>query len=375
MSLQRRAWVARGFALAARIGAALQAWPQRMLPPPIRLLQVGSAFWQSRVLAVAASLDVATVLGDETLSADALAARVGAQPDALQRLLRMLVAMEIFAEPSPGVFGNNKVSQALRTDRPDNVRALVLMHNSPQMSRPWFEHLEQGVRTGTPPFRLAFGRDLYDYADTDPAFDALFSRAMDRVEALSGASFATEFDWRAFDRLIDLGGSKGAKSLTILDRHAHLQALVVDRAQTIAQAQAYWRERAAAGTAPASLARLQFMAGDLLAAVPAAVSAKDAYLLSAVLHGMDDSTAVQALRTASAAAAPQGATVVVLEMIMPSPQADLATAAFDMQMFMATTGRERTRDEWARLYAQAGLRWVETVALAGFGAMMVLKAR
>ena len=112
MSLQRRAWVARGFALAARIGAALQAWPQRMLPPPIRLLQVGSAFWQSRVLAVAASLDVATVLGDETLSADALAARVGAQPDALQRLLRMLVAMEIFAEPSPGVFGNNKVSRS-----------------------------------------------------------------------------------------------------------------------------------------------------------------------------------------------------------------------------------------------------------------------
>ena len=46
-------------------------------------------------------------------------------------------------------------------------------------------------------------------------------------------------------------------------------------------------ERTAAGTAPASLARLQFMAGDLLAAVPAAASAKDAYLLSAVLHGMD----------------------------------------------------------------------------------------
>ena len=150
---------------------------------------------------------------------------------------------------------------------------------------------------------------------------------------------------------------------------------VVDRSQTIAQAQAYWRERAAAGTAPASLARLQFMAGDLLAAVPVAASAKDAYLLSAVLHGMDDATAVQALRTAAAAAAPQGATLVVLEMIMPSPQADLATAAFDMQMFMATTGRERTCDEWARLYAQAGLRWVETVALAGFGAMMVLKAR
>ncbi len=374
MSLQRRAWAARGFAFAARIGAALQAWPQRMLPPPIRLLQIGSAFWQSRVLAVAASLDVATVLGDAAMPVATLAARVGADADALHRLLRMLVAMEIFAEPSPGVFGNNRVSQALRTDRPENVRALVLMHNSPQMSQPWFEHLEQGVRNGTPPFRLAHGCDLYAYADTDPAFDALFAQAMDRVEALTGASFATEFDWRAFDRLIDLGGSKGAKALAILERHAHLYALVVDRAQTIAQAQAYWREREAAGTAPAALARMQFVPGDLLVAVSAAASAKDVYLLSAVLHGMDDASAVQALRTAAAGAAPHGATIVVLEMIMPAPQADLATAAFDMQMFMATTGRERTRDEWARLYAQAGLRWVETVALASFGAMMVLRA-
>ena len=196
---------------------------------------------------------------------------------------------------------------------------------------------------------------------------------MDRVEALTGASFATEFDWRGFDRVIDLGGSKGAKSLVILERHAHLQALVIDRPQTIAQAQANWREREADGSAPAALARMQFAAGDLLAAVPAAASAKDVYLLSAVLHGMDDANAAQVLRTAAAAAAPQGATIVVLEMIMPSTRPDLATAAFDLQMFMATTGRERTRDEWARLYADAGLRWVETVALASFGAMMVLK--
>ncbi len=266
MSFQRRGWAARGYALAARIGAALQAWPQRMLPPPIRLLQIGSVFWQSRVLAVAASLDVATALGDAAMPVGTLAARVGAQPDALRRILRMLVAMDLFAEPTPDVFRNNKVSQALRTDHPDNVRALVLMHNAPAMSRPWFECLEQGVRTGVPPFRLAHGRDLYDYADADPAFDALFAQAMDRVEALGGTSFATEFDWRGFDRLIDLGGSKGTKALAILERHAHLRALVIDRPQTIAQAQAYWRERAAAGTAPASLARVQFAAGDLLAA-------------------------------------------------------------------------------------------------------------
>ena len=48
---------------------------------------------------------------------------------------------------------------------------------------------------------------------------------MDSVEALTGDSFATDFDWARFDRIIDIGGSKGSKSVAILKRHPHLKAL------------------------------------------------------------------------------------------------------------------------------------------------------
>jgi hypothetical protein len=363
---------ARAFGCLARVSNALQAWPQRMTPAPFRLLQIGSAFWQSRVLNVAARLDLATVLGDSDLSAADLADKVDADSRALLRLLRMLAAIGVFDEVTPGTYRNNKLSSALRTDRADNVRAMVLMHNAPEMSLPWLEPLEQGIRTGEVPFRLQHGQDLYDYMDSHPAFDALFAQAMDRVDALTGDSFATEFDWQAFDRIIDVGGSKGAKSMAILKRHPHLQAVVVDRAQAVAGAADFWRERHGPDVAQA-LARMRFEVGDVLTVVPAAASPRDAYLLSAVLHGFDDATCVQALRTVARAAAVQGAALVLLEMVMPDHHADLTAASFDMQMFMGTRGCERTRGEWEHVFARSGVRLVEIVHLASFGKMLVLR--
>ena len=65
MSYQLNARAARRYARAMRFGAFLQALPGRLTPAPFRLMQIGSAFWQSRALYVAARLDIATRLGEE----------------------------------------------------------------------------------------------------------------------------------------------------------------------------------------------------------------------------------------------------------------------------------------------------------------------
>lgn len=50
MPYQKNAGAVRRFAGAMKFGAWLFALPGRLTPPPIRLLQIGSAFWQSRAL-------------------------------------------------------------------------------------------------------------------------------------------------------------------------------------------------------------------------------------------------------------------------------------------------------------------------------------
>jgi len=373
MPLQKNAGAVRRFSGLMKFAGWLQNIPNKVTPPPFRLMQIGSAFWQSRVLYVATRLDIATVLGDGHLTADEIAAHVSADPDATYRLLRMLAAMGIFEEVSPRVFSNNGLSTYLREDNPKNVGAMILMHNSEEMSRPWYEQLEKGVKSGDVPFRLAHGRELFGYMDSHPEFDALFSRAMDSVEALTGDSFARDFDWGRFERVIDVGGSRGSKSLAILKRHPHLKALVVDRAQVIREAGQYWIGR----EAPELLARLSFQAGDLLESVPTATGDKDIYLLSAVLHGFDDDTCVKALHNLAIAiaSAGTGARIALMELVMAESRADLTSAAFDMQMFMGTRGRERTLDQWRNLFDRCGLVLEEKVSLQSFAKILVLRSR
>lgn len=368
MTLQKNIGAVRRFARLLKFVSWLQNLPHKLTPAPFRLLQIGSAFWQSRVLYVAARLDLATVLGDDSLTADGLAARVSAQPQALFRLLRMLAAMGIFEEVSPGVFRNNALSTCLREGQPKNVRAMILMHNSPEMSLPWLEPLERGVRSGAVPFQAVHGQELFAYMDQHADFDALFAQAMDSVEALIGDSFATDFDWGRFARIIDVGGAKGSKSLAILKHHPQLRALVVDRTQVVSTAKAYWQDKVPAEL----LQRLSWQEGDLLAGVPAAQDERDIYLLCAVLHCLDDDSCIQALRQLARAAGTTGARVALLELVMPAFKADLSSASFDLQMFMGTRGRERTLAEWQPLIAASGWVLEEQVGLQSFGQILVL---
>ena len=371
MSLQKNSSAVRRFAMLMKFAAWLQNIPNKVSPPPFRLIQIGSAFWQSRALNVAVCLDIASILGDGSLTVEVIAARISVQADAVYRLLRMLAAMGIFEEVSPRLFKNNGLSAYLREDNPKNVRAMILMHNSVEMSQPWYEQLEQGVRSGEVPFQIAHGQELYAYMDDHAEFDSLFARAMDSVEALTGDSFATDFDWGQFDRIIDVGGSKGSKSLAILKRYSHLTALVFDRNQAIQTAETYWSDK----ESPALLSRITYQAGDLLESVPLAKDDKDIYLLSAVLHGMDDENCVKVLRNLTTASFGTGARIALMELVVSELNADFSSAAFDMQMFMGTQGRERTLPEWQNLFDQSGLTLEEEVGLQSIGKILVLKPK
>lgn len=369
-TLQINAVKARLFQVSSRWVQSLTGTFVRLLPPAIRLMNISSAFWQSRSLYVAARLDLANVLGDTVMPLEDLAARCGAHATSLRRLLRLLTAMGVFEEAPLLHYRNNALSNPLRTDSGDHrsVRSLILFHNSPEMSRSWYEHLEAGIRSGEAPFRLAHGADLFDYMDEHPEFDAVFAAGIDDVEAIAGNSFVTEFDWSRFSRLIDVGGSKGAKALSILRAHPRLQAVIVDRAETLRLAPAWWERYATVE----ERRRVTFVEGDARHAVPRAAGAGDVYVLSAVLHGLDDTTCTTILRTLVAAVGDTGARIVIAEMILPEQDTDLAAASFDMQMFIGTRGRERTLAEWQALFASSGVVLGEVVQLASFAKFLVV---
>ncbi|MCB1665044.1 MAG: hypothetical protein KDI28_04655 [Pseudomonadales bacterium] len=367
MTYRRNRLAVAAYGMLMRFAARLQAFPAGMVPPPFRLLQIGSAFWLSRALHAATVLALADHLDEETLSANALATRAGVAVDPLNRLMRMLAANGVFEEMEQGRYRNNRVSACLRRDAPGSVRDMVLLHNSDEMSMPWYQGLLPGLRDNRVPFEVVHGSELFAYLDQHPAFDQAFAVAMDQVEALLGDSFATDFDWGRFRRVIDIGGSRGSKAIAILKRWPHLSALVFDRAQMVETLSL------APVADPALSARISWQGGDMFESVPEARDAQDVMLLSAVLHGLSDEDALRCLLRVAQGVGSSGARVLVMEMVVPACRADAAVTGFDMQMLVGSRGKERTLAQWRALFACAGFALEEQVPLRGLGSLLVLQ--
>ena len=98
---------------------------------------------------VVARLGVADLLGPEPQTAEELAEAVQVHAESLRRILRPLTTLGVFAEDVDGRFRHTDLSQPLRSDHPESVRAWALLLGAHFVWRPLGE-LYESVRTGTP---------------------------------------------------------------------------------------------------------------------------------------------------------------------------------------------------------------------------------
>ncbi len=75
----------------------------------------------SRAIYVAAHLGIADILKNQPMDTRDIAAAVGANPDALYRLLRALASVGVFTEVKQRHFALTPLAAGLRTDVPGSV--------------------------------------------------------------------------------------------------------------------------------------------------------------------------------------------------------------------------------------------------------------
>lgn len=357
------------FSKVMSIANILQNIPAKVTPPPFRLMQIGSLFWQSRALYVATKLELADVLGDDEKSTLEIASELQLHENHLYRLMRMLASIGIFYETAPRVFKNCKTSAFLRKDNSKNMRAMILMHNSPEMTEPWMESLENSIRDGGVPFAKANGNELFDYMDDHKDFDLLFSQAMDSVENLTGNLFLDDFNWGQFERIIDVGGSKGSKTITILQSYPNLKAVVFDRPQIIEVAKTYWNTKVDSNV----LARLTFEAGSMFDSLPVALSDKDLFVFFAIFHGLSDEQCTKVLLNLKSAMGHHKVTILFGDAVAEEIHINPTVAAFDMQMLVGTKGHERTYNEWERLLKTTGFEIMQIMNVRTFAKFIIAR--
>ncbi|MBS2031258.1 MAG: SAM-dependent methyltransferase [Deltaproteobacteria bacterium] len=312
------------------------------LPPSQQMFQHITGYWVTQLMGTASRLGLADRLEAGPQPVTELAAKVGANPDALYRLMRACTAVGVFVEQPGRTFANSPLSQTLRSNVPGSMRDFAIAQSSAGHWRPW-ERLEDAVKTGERTTVPVLGREIFEWYGNHPEEAAAFSGAMHNLAALVASELTKLIDLSKASRVVDVGGANGTLVSAVLRAFPQTQGVLFELPHVVASAKS---ALAAVGLAE----RCEAIAGDFFQSVPKG----DVMLLKQVLHDWNDEQCVTLLKNC-AASLPVGGRVLVVEMVVAEDGKPSPAHLMDINMLVMLPGRERTRSEYAKLLAAAGL--------------------
>ena len=315
-----------------------------------QIFQLTTGFMVSAALGVVAQLGVADHLADGPRSTPDLAARTGANEDALYRVLRALATTGIFTEISSRTFALTPSGALLRSNVPGSVKDMVLWLCDSFHFRVYAE-MAHSVRTGETLGDKLLGMPVFEYLQHNPELAARFNNAMTNFSAGIAPAVLEAYDFGGIDVLVDVAGGHGMLLASVLRKYPSMRGILFDVEHVITGAKA----PEALGVAD----RCDKVSGDFFKAVP---RGGDAYVLKSIIHDWDDEKAGAILRNTRAAleGKPNGKVLLVEAVIKPGNEPDLSKLG-DLEMMLLPGGRERTEAEFAALFARNGFQLTRVV--------------
>jgi hypothetical protein len=324
----------------------------RLLPAPMSMMEMIVSGWPAQAITAAAELGIADALAEGPLSLDELAARVGADADALRRLLRALIGRGIFRRRRDGRYALNALAATLRSDAPISLRGAARFEGSQEQRERW-SLLAESVRTGKSVVPGLRGKEGFDYLIEIPEHAELFDQTMTCLAGMTVATVVASYGFAVHHTIVDVGGGEGTMLAAILAAAPASKGILYDVPRVIETAPKVLRESNVAD-------RVRIVEGSFFDGVP---PGGDAYLLKNIIHDWADDKALQILRNVRAAAGPRS-TLLLIEMVIRDSARDSPGNWVDLEMLVNLGSRERTAEEYRNLLAQAGFRMTRVVPTA-----------
>lgn len=313
------------------------------LPPSVRMLQIITGSWVAQAVGAVARLGIADQLADGPKQAHEIAERVGANADAVHRMMRALASIGVFSLEGDR-FALTPLSETLRSGVPGSMRNMAAAETDHAHWASWGRFTDT-VRTGRCMSREALGMEPWEYYSKHPQDRDQFSRAMSDISGMAIEPVLKGFDFEGVEQIVDVGGAHGALLTAILARYPKASGVLFDRPDVVAAAK---DSLAARGMS----ARVTCTGGSFFKAVPAG---GDVYLLKHILHDWDDAHCVSILENIRAGMKPSSR-LLVIELALPERAEPSPAHLMDLNMMVMLDGRERTPSEYGALLARAGLR-------------------
>jgi SAM-dependent methyltransferase len=303
--------------------------------------------WPTQAIYVAAEIGIADLLAAGPVRVEELAGKLGVHARSLYRLLRALAGTGLFCEDEAGRFSLTPMGELLASDTPGSKRSLARMAGA-ELYRSW-GNLLSAVKTGSPAFDEVFGKSFFHYMDANSDRWRIYDEAMTGIHDPETRPVLDAYGFDSFRTVVDVGCGNGLALAATLDRHPGLQGVLFDLPSVVERARGKLNGNGASD-------RLRFVGGDFFDSVPLGC---DLYLLRHVIHDWDDRDAVTILKNCREAMTP-GGRVLVVETVISSGNEPCFGKWLDLMM-LVVGGRERTKEEYADLFSQAGLHLARVV--------------
>ena len=295
---------------------------------------------------IAARLAVADRLANGPRSADDLARETGVNADALYRLLRALASVGLFEEKGGRTFALTPAGELLREGP---LRAMALWIAG-EFNFHVYANAMHSVKTGESAVPVTVGTGPFEYFAKNPELSAIFNDAMTGFSATVIPAVLEAYDFSGITTLVDIAGGHGGVLTAVLQKYPAMKGILFDLDHVIAGA---LPRIASLGLAD----RCSTVSGDFFKAVPAG---GDAYIMKHIIHDWDDDKASVILENIRKVL-PKDGRVILIESVIPPGNEPGLGKIIDLEMLVMPGGRERTEEEFRRLFDRAGYRLARVI--------------
>ncbi|KAF3662771.1 8-hydroxyquercetin 8-O-methyltransferase [Capsicum annuum] len=221
----------------------------------------------------------------------------------------------------------------------------------------WFEN---GDHSSTmTPFATAHGKPFFEYIGNEPKLNHLFNEAM-ASDARLVITVIIEYRKEVFEglkSLVDVGGGTGTMAKAIANTFPQINCIVFDLPHVIEGCE--------------ESKNLNYVGGDMFKSIPSV----DPILLKWILHDWNDEDCIKILKKCKEAISNKkngGRVIIIKMMLMDSNNLQKeehksyeAQLFMDMLMMVHPSGKERSQQEWAKLFYDSDFSDYKIIPISG----------
>ncbi len=321
------------------------------IPPHAGVMQILGGAYVAGAISCLAQMGIPDLVEAGPKSADELAKQIGADAQALYRLMRATASVGVLSEGPDGKFSETPMSAVLRSNGNPSLRAIAMLGNREWHSRGW-SRLEYCVRTGKQALEQIYGTHTFDFFTNNPEEGKIFNDAMTGYSTMDSPALAAAYDFSGIHSIVDVAGGHGLLLATILKNNPQMKGTLCDMEHVVAGA--------TNGPLKPVMDRCTLASGDMFASVPAGT---DAYIMKHIIHDWPDELCVKLLKACRAGVNPGGKLLVVDSVIQPGNEFS-PSKFLDLQMLIFPGGRERTEAQFRALFEASGWKLSRVIPTA-----------